>query len=257
MQPIEQTQLAAFIGTGAAAAVVSAHDATQAAQAKQAAATATRAKRATPAKPATPAKQTPASTNGKAAAKRVSAKPAPAKPTAEARQRAQADQNDARRLARAVAGKAVSEFYAGRSLPFKAASDRFADINTTNGKSATPRQASLALALITYGAGNMRPDGTFTRGAFVVPARLINPQAPADSVIRAQPESGCLGNMLGRICDYISGPTTGREQSSAVYRLRVKPALAEIQAAFGDKPAAAAQALLASFAKPKPVKRAA
>jgi hypothetical protein len=201
-------------------------------------------------KPA-PAKQ-PASPNGKAAAKRVASKPAakpqPAKPTAEAREAAQRAEADSRRLARQCAAQAVGEFYAGASKPFKAASDRFADINPSNGKSATPRQAALALALITHGSGNMRRDGTFTRGAFVVPARLVNPSAKPGDTIRAQPESGCLGNMLGRICDYVSGPRSGREQSAAVYRLRVDPAIAEIQAAFGDKPAQAARKLLSSFA---------
>jgi hypothetical protein len=175
--------------------------------------------------------------------------PVAAKPSVEARQRAQADANDARRLARDVAAKAVAAFYPGASLPFKAATDRFADYNPANGKSATARQAGLMLALITYGAGNMRSDGTFTRGAFTVPARLVNPNAKPNETVRAQPESGCLCNAIGRAVDYVSGPKSGREQASAVYRLRVNVALAEIQATFGDKPTQAARKLLASFDK--------
>lgn len=211
---------------------------------------------ATVAAPANRKAKRAATANGKAAAKRVSAKQAakpvvaakPAKPTQAAREQAQRDQSDARRLARDVAATAVGAFYTGASKPFKAASDRFADINPANGKSASARQAALALALITYGAGNMQSDGTFTRGAFRVPARLLNPNAkPADTVL-AQPESGCLGNMLARACDYVSGPRSGREQTQAIYRLRVPTVLAEIQAAFGDKPAAAARKLLASYA---------
>lgn len=201
------------------------------------------------AKPTTAKK--PASDNGKAAAKRVATKTAtgPAKPTQAERERQQAEANDARRLARDVAARAVAEFYSGASKPFKAAADRFADINTNNGKTATARQAGLALALITYGAGNMRSDGTFTRGAFTVPAKLINPNAKPGETIRAQPESGCLGNMLGRAADYVSGPKTGREQSAAVYRLRPAVVLAEIEAAFGQKTAKAAATMLAGFDK--------
>lgn len=193
----------------------------------------------------------PASDNGKAAAKRVkAAKPnAPAKPTQAEREASQAAENDARRLARAIASAAVGNYYSGASKPFKAAADRFADINETNGKAATSRQAALALALITYGAGNMRSDGTFTRGAFVVPARLLNPNAKPGETIRAQPESGCLGNMLGRAADYVSGPKAGREQSAAVYRLRVPAVLGEIKAAFGEREAKAAEKLLAGFDK--------
>lgn len=199
----------------------------------------------------------PASSNGKAAAKRVSAKQSkptvapvkPAKPTSEAREAAQRQANDDRRLARDAASAAVAEFYSGSSRPFKAASDRFSDINSNNGKSATARQAGLMLALITYGSGNLRADGTFTRGAFRVPATLVNANAKRGDTVLAQPESGCLGNMLGRTCDFVSGPTSGVGQATSVYKLRVEPALREIQATFGDKRAAAARKLLASYTK--------
>ena len=203
--------------------------------------------------PAKPAK----AANAKNAAKRVAAKPAaiakPAKPTNEAREAVRVAQSDAHRLARSVAAQAVAEFYSGSSKPFKAASDRFADINTSNAKSATVRQAGLALALITYGAGNMLSTGEFVRGAFVVPAKLVNPNAKPGDTIRAQPESGCLGNMLSRACDYVRGPTTGKAQIDATYRLRPTVVIAEIRAAFGDKRAEAAAKLLASY----PAKRAA
>jgi hypothetical protein len=203
-----------------------------------------------PAPAAKPARK-PRSSNGKAAAKRVATTTAtkPAKPTQAAREQAQRDQSDARRLARSVAASAVGAFYTGASKPFKAASDRFADLNPSNAKAPSVRQAALMLALITYGSGNLRADGTFTRGAFIVPAKLINPNAKPGDTVRAQPESGCLGNMLGRTVDYVSGPRSGREQSAAVFKLRIKPALAEIQAAFGDKTAAAAAKLLAKPGK--------
>ena len=171
-----------------------------------------------------------------------------AKPTAADREAARVQAADERSLAKQAAARAVAEFYSGASKPFKAATDRCADINFANGKAAKPRQAALMLALITYGAGNMRSDGTFIRGAFTVPARLINPNAPASATVRAQPESGCLGNILGRAADYVSGPTTGREQSAAIYRLRIPIALSEIQAAFGDKARANAEKLIQSFA---------
>lgn len=209
----------------------------------------------------------PATPNGQAAQKRVAkrtaaksatpakatakpakpAKPVPAKPTAEARAKAQADANDSRRLARDVAARAVAEFYSGASKPFKAASDRFSDLNANNAKAPSPRQAGLMLALITYGRGNIKANGHFVRGGFIVPAKLINPNAKPDETVRAQPESGCLGNMLGRTVKHVSGPVTGKAQSEAVFSLDAKRALAEIQAAFGDKPANAARALLQSY----------
>lgn len=197
----------------------------------------------------------PETTNTKAAAKRVNAKSVktpsvaakPVKPDQAARDaKREAAIND-RREARHVASAAVAAFYSGSSKPFKAAADTFAPINPANAKSATARQAGLMLALITYGAGNMRSNGTFTRGAFRVPARLVNANAKPGDMLLAQPESGCLGNMLGRAADYRSGPTSGVGQAAAIYQLRVNVALAEIQAAFGDKPAASARKLLASF----------
>ncbi len=238
-QPIVSAETVAAITT----AETTKRDATKAAQA---------AKRAS----VTP--EAADSRNTRSAAKRVAKRTAakanantakPAKPSQAAREQAQRDQADARRLARDVAAKAVSAFYTGASKPFKAASDRFADLNPANAKAATPRQAALALALITYGAGNMRSDGTFKRGGFIVPARLLNPNAKPGDTVRAQPESGCLGNMLKRSVDYRSGPRSGRDQIEAIFQLRVPVALAEIQAAFGDKQAAAAKRLLASFAK--------
>lgn len=203
----------------------------------------------------------PATANGKAAAKRVNAKSSkptvtsakPAKPTSAAREAAQRQANDDRRLARDVAAKAVSAFYSGRSLPFKPATDRFADINMQNGKASSERQSALMLALITYGAGNMLSDGTFVRGGFIVPAKLINPSAKPGETVRAQPESGCLGNMLGRSCVYLSGPKSGRDQSAAIYRLNLSVALSEIASTFGDKQRNVAAKLLAGF----PAKRAA
>lgn len=203
-----------------------------------------------PVKPANRGQRRAAASTDNKPAPAVAAKPA--KPSAEARAQAQADTNDKRRLERDVSAAAVAAFYSGASLPFKAASDRFADLNFNNAKSATARQAGLMLALITYGSGNMLSDGTFTRGGFNVPARLVNKNAKPNETVRAQPESGCFGNLLGRAGDYVSGPKSGREQASAIYRLRVGPALSEIAAAFGDKQRNAAAKLLASY----PAKRA-
>lgn len=209
--------------------------------------------------------------NSEAAAKRVrakrapkqapakqAAKPTPAKPTQAAREQAQRDANDSRRLARDVAARAVAEFYAGPSKPFKAASDRFADLNPNNAKAPSVRQAGLLLALITYGRGNIKPTGQFVRGGFTVPAKLINANAKPGDTVRAQPESGCLGNMLGRTVRHVSGPVTGKAQAEAIFGLDAQRAIAEIQAAFGDKQAAAAATLLASYGVKlaKPAKRA-
>lgn len=191
------------------------------------------------------------------AARRVQAKPAakltpkakpgkqaPNKPTTEARERARADAADSRSLARQAARQAVAEFYSGASKPFKAASDRFSDLNPANAKAPSTRQAGLMLALITYGAGNFKPNGSFVRGGFIVPAKLVNANAKPGETIRAQPESGCLGNMLGRTISHVSGPITGKAQAEAVFKLDAKRALAEIQSAFGDKAANGARAML-------------
>jgi hypothetical protein len=236
------------------AAQAAAAEATQAAQNRKAAAKRIAERHNASVKAANivlqPTQQPTAKPNRKqrrAAASANPAKPQPAKPTTAEREAAQRDRADGRRLERGAAAAAVAAFYRGASLPFKAASDRFADYNPSNAKAATPRQAGLLLCLITYGAGNMRRDGSFVRGGFRIPARLINPNAPADMLVSAQPESGCLGNLAGRACDYVSGPRSGPEQRAALYKLRVPAALAEIQAAFGDAAAADAKARLAAF----------
>lgn len=190
------------------------------------------------------------------AAKQAASKPSaakPAKPTSAEREAAQRASADNRALAKAVAAGAVAVFYSGASKPFKPASDTFAPINRTNAKPGptglgTQRQAALLLALVTYGANNIKRNGTFVRGGFRVPARLVNPKAPADATILAQPESGCLGNCLGLTVAYVSGPTSGAAQRDAVYRIDYKQAGKLIQATFGDKQAEAFAKLAAALA---------
>lgn len=162
---------------------------------------------------------------------------------------------DNRRLARSVAASAVAAFYHGKSLPFKSSADLFKPLNFDNAKSATERQAALLLALYTYGADNIAADGTFIRGNFRVPASLVFDAETmrklglaADETISAQPESGCLGNMLNRCVYYVSGPTSGREQRNTVLRIDHAKARAEIQAHFRDSGASIVDAHLAALA---------
>lgn len=149
-------------------------------------------------------------------------------------------------IAHRAAAAAVSAFYSGASKPFKATGDTFQPLNFGNAKPGpnglgTPRQAALLLAMLTYNAGNIQRDGTFTRGAFSVPATLVySPDdmrannIPADAMLAAQPESGCLGNMLGRTVAFIDGPRAGAAQRTQTLRINVNVARAELQHFFGD-----------------------
>lgn len=187
----------------------------------------------------------PATANTKAAAKRVSAKAEtkPAKPTSAEREAARADKLDDMRLARTVAAGAIASYYSGTSLPFKAASDKFTPLNGASRQcKPSQRQAALLLALITYGAGNFKPDGSFVRGGFRVPAKLINPKL-GDAIISAQPESGCIGDMRDLCISYSDGSAS----PDAVLKLNVPRSLTYIQAHFGDARANAAKAMLASY----------
>jgi hypothetical protein len=159
---------------------------------------------------------------------------------------------DMRSIAHSAAAAAVAEFYSGASKPFKAAGDRFKPLNFDNAKSPTPRQAALLLAMLTYSAGNIKRDGTFTRGKFSVPASLIFDakqlaanNLKASDMLGAQPESGCIGNMLGRAVTYVSGPKAGSEQRDAVYKLNAATVRSEIRATFGDKHNALINTILA------------
>jgi hypothetical protein len=207
------------------------------------------AAQATPA--AKPNRATRRASAAKAKPSKPAAKPEAAKPTTAERDAQRAAASDDLRLARAIAGQAVGEFYPGASKPFKAASDAFADINEANAKPGptgigTMRQAALHLALATYGSTAFKPDGSFVRGGFRVPAHLINPKLPRDTVIAAQPESGCLGNTLGLTVEYVSGPRSGKAQREAIYRVRVATAAKLIAATFGDKQRLAYLTLLAN-----------
>lgn len=193
-------------------------------------ATAKPAKRAARAKPEAVAKPSkPAAT----------AKPATAKPDATAKL-------EATRAARAVANAAVSTYYSGLSLPFKAAADRFADLRLDKpAKRATERQAALlAVMLAADTAGNIKRNGQFTRGGFKLPASLFDKSAPAGSVVDCQPETGCLSDMLGRAVHYVSGPTSGNGQRDTVLRLDFKAARADITAQLGGALAREALAVL-------------
>ena len=206
----------------------------------------------------------PATANVKAAAKRVRAKPqakqaaaapivvTPAKPTQAEREAQRVDQIDNARLARQAASGAVAAFYNGASRPFKSAGDAFSDINTSNAKPGptgigTQRQAALLIACILYGRGNFKPDASFVRGGFTVPANLVNPKLPASQTVSAQPESGALGNAIGLTVNFVSGPTTGKAQRDAVYSLNVANVYKLLLATFGDKQARASLDLLASY----------
>lgn len=172
----------------------------------------------------------------KPATVKADAKPeAPAKPdtsakraASEAKQAERANAIDARREARKLAADAVSTYYAGASLPFKASADRFSDLRLDKTpKRATQRQAALLASMLLAG-DNIKRDGTFTRGAFELDGK------------RVQPETGALSDMLGRVVSYVSGPTSGAGQSDTVLRIDLKRAQAEIRELIGGKLASAA-----------------
>lgn len=148
------------------------------------------------------------------------AKPEAAKPAV--KPAADSDTSD-RQAERIAAAAAISAFYSGRSLPFKAASDTFAALRLDKApKAATTRQAALIASMLLAG-DNIKPDGTFTRGGFIHDARAV------------QPETGCLSDMLGRVVSYVSGPTTGKQSRDAIFRIDLAKARAEISAHLGDK----------------------
>lgn len=174
---------------------------------------------------------------------KADAKPeAPAKPDTsakraalEAKQAERANALDARREARKLAADAVATYYGGNSLPFKAAADRFSDLRLDKApKRATQRQAALLASMLLAG-DNIKRDGTFTRGAFELDGK------------RVQPETGALSDMLGRVVSYVSGPTSGAGQSDTVLRIDLKRAQAEIRELIGGKLAAAALKRLETF----------
>lgn len=158
---------------------------------------------------------------------------------------------------RAAAARAVGEFYtSGTSFPFKSASVKLSDINANNAKAPSVRTAALVAAMLAYSGDNIKPDGTFTRGGFLVPAKLINPDAKPSDKLHAMPESGCLGNMLGRVVSHVSGPLGGKQARDGIFRIDFAAARIELQQ-LGDvhaKPALAVLNKLAPVAKPKPAK---
>jgi hypothetical protein len=136
-----------------------------------------------------------------------------------------ADQSE-RELARQAAKAAVSTFYAGDSLPFKAAVDlRYRSPVHNTRKNATgdntPRSAAGIAAIITY--CDVQPDGTFVRGSGRVPGRLIGRTgADANKTYNVGPESGLLTQLysgpLHRLT-HVSGPLHGIGAELATYQL--------------------------------------
>ncbi len=150
---------------------------------------------------------------------------------------------------RAAAALAVGAFYTtGPSFPFKSASVKLSDINPNNAKAPSVRTAALVAAMLAYAGDNIASDGTFTRGGFRVPATLINPDAKRGDTLAAMPESGCLGNMLGRVVHYVSGPLGGKAARDGTFRLDFAAARAELQQ-LGDTVAKPALAVLRKLEK--------
>lgn len=193
---------------------------------------------------ATPTTETPANPARKPRAPKA-AKPAPeAAPVV-------AKPADSYATERAAAAAAVSAFYTGSSLPFKAASAKLSDLNTSNPKRPSTRTAALVAAMLAYAPdGTFDKRGHFTRGAFRVPARLLDPKAKPTDMLAAMPESGCLGNMLGRVVHYVSGPIGGKQARDGVFRLDFAAARAELQQ-LGDATAKPALAVLNKLAPAK------
>ena len=75
---------------------------------------------------------------------------------------------------------------------------------------------------------NVKPNGQFTRGGFIMPDTDGKPRA-------VQPETGCLSDMHGRLIRHISGPLAGKQSRDAVFAIDLKAARAEISALLGDK----------------------
>lgn len=139
-----------------------------------------------------------------------------------------------RRLAKLAAAKAVSEFYPGPSLPFKAAVDlryrapinfaRFAP-GSING---TERTASALAAILAY--CDVQPNGTFVRGSGAVPRTMLGlPHDPANPTLAAGIESGVLSRLIGTgAVSYVSGETSGTGCELATYRINVAKARANM-----------------------------
>jgi hypothetical protein len=125
-----------------------------------------------------------------------------------------------RHLARLAAKAAVSAFYSGSSLPFKAACDlKYRAAVHPRGAAHTARTAGLIAAIITY--CDIAPDYTFKRGSGAVPGRLLGyTGADASRVFQAGPESGALGRLLGdnRIT-HVSGTLHGNGAENAVFQI--------------------------------------
>ena len=183
---------------------------------------------------------TEAPTEAPASVTPATAKPAPAPAVA-----APAADTD-RSAERLAARTAIADYYsgAGKSIPFKAASDTFAEIRLDKApKAATTRQAALLAAMLIAG-DNVKPNGNFVRGGFTFDGKHV------------QPETGCLSDMLGRTIKHISGPLTGKQAREAIFRIDLARARTEISAHLGDKLGKQALAKLDKLNPPKPAKAA-
>lgn len=208
-------------------------------------------------KPAKPAAKAPVAAKPETViAAPLTIVPAETKPNANEQRKLAAEAVRSSRItAHAAAANAVAAFYAGASKPFKASGDRFEALNFTNAKPGpnglgTARQAALLLAMLTYSAGNIKADGTFIRGAFSVPAKLVFDAATiakhgitGDTLLAAQPESGCLGNMLGRTVAFVDGPRSGAEQRNQTLRINLAVARNELRHFHGDSAASLIDAI--------------
>lgn len=177
-----------------------------------------------------------AETTAAPAKPRKPAKPKAAKP-ANIPAPVAADTSD-RQAERLAARTAIADYYggAGKSVPFKSASDTFAAIRLDKQpKAPTTRQAALLAAMLLAG-DNIDKRGRFTRGGFTYDNRAV------------QPETGCLSDMLGRTVFHVSGPLTGKQARDAVFRIDLKRARSEISAMLGDKLAKPALAKLDKLA---------
>lgn len=124
---------------------------------------------------------------------------------------------------RAAAKRAVAEFYAGTSLPFKAAADLpyKADLNPALQRAPTERTAALIAAIISY--CDVARDGSFKRGSGRVPGKLLGRTgADGERLFSAGPESGCTSNMLGAQIVHVSGALGGKQAAETVLRLTDK-----------------------------------
>ncbi len=139
---------------------------------------------------------------------------------------------DEKMLTKLAAAKAVSAFYAGRSLPFKSIYElpKKASVNFNLNRAPSARSAGLIATILTY-CEVMPNTLQFVRGSGRIPGNLLGYEGvDADRIFSAGPESGGLSNLLGDRAHYVSGVLQGKGCEEAVFCLDFEGALSNLRA---------------------------